>query len=183
MAQVMSDLHRDHANLETLLVLLDAEARRLETALGRDFWVVRDIMDYMMNYPDLCHHPREDLVFKKLLERDPASRAAVEDLLQEHEALRERTMELAEAVSAAMLNPNLPVEQMIKLAKEYSMFLRRHIDKEESMIFPVANEALGPDDWKEIDAAITANDPLFGGKARAVYRALHERLAALPSDA
>ena len=49
-----------------------------------DLELMQSIAEYFSGYPDECHHPVEDLVFRKMNSRDPKRAAAVAEILSEH---------------------------------------------------------------------------------------------------
>ena len=84
--------------------LLNAFERQLaafDQGATPDHDIVRGVIDYCLTYPDLYHHPKEDLVFARLQLRDPATAEAVGDIRAEHEALSEAIRRLAAAVRQA----------------------------------------------------------------------------------
>ena len=180
MSQVMEQLRTDHLNIARLIDLLDIEMRTFEGAGAPDFELMLDILDYNLNYPELCHHPKEDLVFRRLMERDPVSSKVVEDLIEEHKKLTVMTKELAELLRRITLDGEVPREKLGALGREYVAFNRRHIEREDIAVFPLAEKALREHDWVEIDAAISADDPLFGPEVADQYLALYKSITTLP---
>lgn len=180
MSQVMAQLRTDHLNMARLISLLDREMRTFEEAGTPDFELMLDILDYTLNYPELCHHPREDLVYRRLMERDPVSREVVEDLLEEHNKLTLITKELIELLRGITLDGEVPREKLGALGREYVAIHRRHIEREEITVFPLAEKALKEEDWVEIDAAISGDDPLFGPELADQYLALYKSITTLP---
>jgi hemerythrin-like domain-containing protein len=178
----LDELHADHANMAKLLNLLGDEVRRLMEPEASGFRTMYDIMDYMLNYPTLCHHPKEDLVFKKLLQRDPDSSDIVDELLRAHEELEASTKELANALSRIAAGSGPDKDRVLALARDYLAELRQHMAREDETVFLLAENRLTEDDWAEIDATISMDDPLFGGKAQPVYVALRERLVTRSSE-
>jgi Hemerythrin HHE cation binding domain len=84
MTELIEILREDHRNIETLLLVLERELNIFDRAEQPDYEVVQAIIDYFRDYPDRCHHPKEDAVFTKLKTRDPAATASVGDLEAEH---------------------------------------------------------------------------------------------------
>jgi hypothetical protein len=84
MTKLIEILREDHRNIETLLLVLERELNIFDRAEQPDYEVMRAIIDYFRDYPDRCHHPKEDAVFAKLKTRDPAATASVGDLEAEH---------------------------------------------------------------------------------------------------
>src|SRR6202051_3979827 len=71
MPELIEILREDHRNIETLLLVLERELDIFDRAEQPDYEVVQAIIDYFRDYPDRCHHPKEDAVFAKLKTRDP----------------------------------------------------------------------------------------------------------------
>lgn len=180
MSRVMRQLRRDHVNMTRLLGLLDMQLLVFDDGGAPDYHLMLDIMDYTMNYPDQCHHPKEDLVFRKLMERDANLRPLLEELLEEHVTLAEMTRAFAEALGKVVLDAELRRERVAKLARDYITATRLHMEREETIVFPRALDILGDEDWDEIDAEITADDPLFGTEVEARYLALHQSIISAP---
>ncbi len=177
MAEALRLLHEEHANMTKLLRLLDDQIALFGEGGAPDFGLMLDVMDYMANYPDHFHHPKEDLVFEKLAERAADARAAVGELLEEHAELARMTGELEAALNEVALDAEVPREHLVRLARAYVELLRRHMAKEEETVLPRAAEALTEDDWSEVDAALTAgDDPLFGSTSHKRYETLRESL-------
>ncbi len=66
-------LSREHRNIERLLGVLERELELFERGERPDYEVVRAIISYFEVYPEVYHHPQEDLVFARLKTRDPAA--------------------------------------------------------------------------------------------------------------
>jgi hemerythrin-like domain-containing protein len=175
MSKVLDDLHRDHANIGKLLDLLDMQLRRFEEAALPDFDLMLDILDYTRNYPDISHHPKEDLVYKRLLERAPEASDAVEDLVEDHAVLLKSTVDMTDTLTGVVLDAEVSREHVAGQLRDYITAYRRHIDREEADIFPRAEKALTAADWDEIDAAFDISDPLFG-TLQEKYRTLHHNI-------
>ncbi len=180
MSQVIEQLRTDHLNMARLISLLDPEMRTLEGAGTPDFELMLNIMDYNLNYPELCHHPKEDLVYRRLMERDPVSSEVVEDLLEEHKKLTVMAKEFAELLRRITLDGEVPREKLGALGREYVAIHRRHIEREEITVFPLAEKALREEDWVEIAAAISGDDPLFGAEVADQFLALYQSIVMLP---
>ena len=58
-----------------------------------DLDLTRNVIEYMVEYPDKIHHPTEELIFERLIKRDVKARDAVNDLHMEHNLLNEKGLE------------------------------------------------------------------------------------------
>src|SRR5678816_3461811 len=80
--------HAEHVNFATLLELGLEEIERFSRGKAPDYELMLDIMFYMTHYPDVLHHPKEDLAFARIAARDPSVRAVVDVLAHEHALLK-----------------------------------------------------------------------------------------------
>ena len=175
MANVIKKLRIDHRNMSRLLDEMETQLGLFHMGENPDYILMMDIMQYMSHYPDLFHHPREDLLFKKLIERDPSARLVVKDLMQKHDTLAESGKAFTDSLRSILSEVLVERESVEAQGRGYVGTLRRHIDVEESQIFPLAQRVLTEDDWKDIDSAMEAiEDPLFGTTVRQEYRALYD---------
>ena len=85
MTQILDILREEHRNIEKLLLVLERELGVFNRAERPDYHVVQSVIEYFQDYPDSCHHPKEDMIFEKLKARDPTAAASVGDLEAEHE--------------------------------------------------------------------------------------------------
>ncbi len=67
MSDVMDKLHADHAHIARLMSLLEEQIQLIHAEENPDAPLMQDIMAYMTHYPDLIHHPLEDLIFEHVI--------------------------------------------------------------------------------------------------------------------
>lgn len=158
--------------------LLNAFERQLaafDQGATPDYDIVRGVIDYCLTYPDLYHHPKEDLIFARLQLRDPAAAEAVGDLRAEHEALGEATRRLAAAVRQVLNEAEVPRDAVQQTAAAFLSFYRRHIAIEEERFFPAAKKALTSADWEAIEGQLSERqDPIFGREPEGRFAALRQ---------
>lgn len=173
MVEVISALRREHRDMAKLLNALERQLTEFDRGGRPDYEIVQAVIDYCLAYPDLSHHPTEDLVFERLKRRDPEAAESIGDLRREHEALAERTRRLAEVIRNVLLEAEMPRDSLHNVAWEFLNFYRKHISMEEIHFFPAALEALKPDDWRAIEAEVAGrSDPLFGQEPEQHFAAL-----------
>jgi hemerythrin-like domain-containing protein len=180
MPEMLHHLTRDHRNLARLLDLVERQVEVFAAGGGLDFELLDSILDYVLHHPNLYHHPREDLIYRRLLERDPAARKTVAQALAEHDRLRQVDRAFADVVRNIEREAELPRSWILDTARTFVEETRAHMEREESDLFPRARRCLTEADWQEIDAALTTpTDPLFAGAVEDRYRALHEQIMRL----
>ena len=177
MSAIVDSLRRDHRNFESLLQVLEQEVAVFECADRPDYEILEAIIGYFEGYSDCCHHPKEDVVFEKLKQRDPAAAKAVGDLNAEHVDLAERLRNFASIVESVLGEHDMPRETFITAAREFVEGERRHMKKEEEIFFSAALNALTEEDWVELDKKVTEEkDPLFAAQPAQEFAALRKRI-------
>jgi hemerythrin-like domain-containing protein len=68
---VVDVLRQEHRNIERLLRVLEQELRVFDCGKRANYEAVLGVIDYFRDYPDSCHHPKDDMIFEKLKSRDP----------------------------------------------------------------------------------------------------------------
>ena len=175
MSELIRQLHTDHVNIARLLDLVEEQLEALHAGDAPDYVLMADIMQYMTNYPDLVHHPKEDLVFDKLAERDSNTRLIVKDLIAKHGVLAEKGSAFLDSIRMVMNEHLVERDTLESQGREYVSVLRDHMNVEEAQVFPAATKALVPEDWSVIDEAMEKrDDPLFGKVVENEYGALYD---------
>ena len=177
MPRVITMLQSDHQNVLVLLRLLDPLESKPARRTPADFVSILDIVNYMTRYSDLFHHPMEELLFKKLIERDDGAGPLVATLSAEHKILGEKGGQLLRSVRN-VVNGFEPHEGDLGPAcQDYVTRLREHMSREEAEVFPLAAKLLSKNDWGAIERGLVARaDPLFGAGREAQYTALYNHI-------
>ena len=175
--KLMSGLRTDHRNMTLLLDLLDVEAERLAEFGEPDYDLVRDIMLYMTEYPDVVHHPAEDLLYRHLKSLRSDINDEFERVETDHEHIEKFGLKLKNDVEAFLVGEDLNREEMIGELREYVRQTREHLYWEEKGLFMLADEIQGDGDWLELASNnASADDPLFGPRVARKYRRLLARI-------
>lgn len=174
---ILRALGDEHRYQLRLLKLLEKQVAALNLQQEADYEVMYGVMRYMTQYPDRFHHPKEDLVFDKVVRRDPASRAEVNALLEAHVQIIAQGAELLELIERSRADPDqADTRALRKSAHAYIGGLRRHMDIEMLRVFPRAQQVLRPEDWVDVDARMKPIlDPVFGETVAAEFQTLRDR--------
>ena len=179
MPKVLDELRQDHRNNARLWDLLDRELKVFKEGGLPDYDLVGNILEYCLNYPDLFHHPKEDLIYQRLKDRDPASGNIVGDLEQEHAKLTALTRRFSNALKNVLEDEQLPRDWFMGVANDFLNFSRNHMQMEEVLFFPAARKTLTPADWAELDDTWEmVEDPLFGEEIQKKYQGLYQEITA-----
>lgn len=176
MSTILQSLHQDHANQIQLLSLIEAEIAKLDGASEpANFELLSLALEYCSDFPSHYHHPKEDLLYAKLVARDPGFADRVDDLIEDHKALKSLTESVSAAVAKAISGGQ--ADGLRDAVEQFTRHYRFHIGIEETEIFPHARQTLTEEDWRDIENAYEdETDPLFGEHTRQAYIALQERI-------
>ena len=174
MANVIEQLHVDHVNMARLLDFIDEEIDKLIDGKQPDFLMLEHAMRYMISYPDVFHHPREEALFALLVERDPEARQAVTATTREHQRLHDKGEQFYGLVREAESAGFVRRDEVIAKGTDYVQTLRNHMDREEGDLLRRARRCLTEEDLATVaDAVETRHDPLFGDTVAHSYADLY----------
>lgn len=177
MSNIIQILLEEHRNIDKLLLVLEHELEVFDRSEAPDYEILQAVIEYFQDYPENCHHPKEDVVFEKLKLRDPAAAERIGDAEAEHliEALRLRR--LVEAVEEILAGREFLRQTFHDVVLDFIKHQRQHMDKEERLLFPAAVQRLRPEDWAAIDARLNdRKDPLFNGAVETKFQALQRTI-------
>ncbi len=171
--------HSEHVRFGRLLAALERQVQRFHSDAEPNYSLMLDIIDYLRNYPDRYHHPREDVAFARLIKRDPTLHRQVAWLKQEHRVIASAGETLLRLLEEIIGGAIVSRENVEAAAATYLSYYRHHLETEERDILPSAQVLLNAADWAAVAAAAPASrDALFGGDEDfdQRYRALREEI-------
>ena len=180
---IIETLYSEHGYIASLLDNLDKQAAKLKPGKIPDYAMLLEIIDYLTHYPGQYHHPREDLLFKALLQRDQGFAATLERLQREHETLHSYNDALYRDVRAIVAGAPANRPELLKTLQSYVRGYRSHIQFESREVFPHARGKLSKAVLGKLNEKTRyIDDPLFGGRVDKQYRRLSRSLRARLGD-
>jgi hemerythrin-like domain-containing protein len=150
MVEIIEILHQEHQHIEKLLHIMEQELSVFDRGERPDYEVLGAIIEYFKNYPDACHHPKEDIIYEKFKTRVPTRAASIADLQAEHRCGAVLLHRVAQAVESVLNDQVLLRESVHRIVRDFIDNERSHIALEDEVIFPVILDTLQPDDWADI---------------------------------
>ena len=177
MSNIIQILLEEHRNIDKLLLVLEHELEVFDRSEEPDYEILQAVIQYFQDYPESCHHPKEDMVFEKLKVRDSAAANSIGDVEAEHQVETNRLRRLVEAVEEILAGREFLRQTFHDVVHDFIEHQRQHMDKEERLLFPAAVQGLRPDDWAELDARLNdRKDPLFNGVIETKFQALQRTI-------
>jgi hemerythrin-like domain-containing protein len=174
---MIQELRSDHVNMAKLLQILERQVKVFEDGERPDWGLVQAIGAYFADYPDLCHHPKEDVIAARMLEQGLDGDSPISGLSAKHEELGALLRRFLEAVDRVLGETELPRDYFVRVAEEFIQSQRRHIEMEERYFFPVAEEMLSEADLKALEDDVPRiKDPLFGEDADERFHTLMDNI-------
>ncbi|MCP5082201.1 MAG: hemerythrin domain-containing protein [Alphaproteobacteria bacterium] len=184
MSAVIDSIRNEHRTMARLLDLLEGQIDLFEKTDQPDYDLIREIIDYFLTFPDLYHHPKEDLVFRKLKARDAKSVEPFGELEELHEEVSERLHEFTRAVVNVLMEAEMPRDTFVSLARDFISGERAHMSAEEQHFLPVAANTLTSKDWREIEDVVSKfKDPLGADTMSHRFSLLSEKVTSWRASA
>jgi hemerythrin-like domain-containing protein len=156
MVEIIEILREEHRNIAKLLRVMEQELNVFDRGERPDYTVFGAIIEFFKNYPDACHHPKEDVIYEKFKARDPGRAASIGDLQAEHRDGAMRLRRVAQVIESVLNDQELLRQSVDRIVRDFIDNERKHIALEDEVIFPAIVETLQPGDWADI--ALTLAD-------------------------
>lgn len=142
--QVMVD---EHKLILRMIDLLETNVEQMEAGRFRNWDFYIDAVDFIRNYADRFHHAKEeDVLFKALVAGGmPEENSPVAAMLMAHDQGREFVRNMEEAALKAKEGESGQIPVIAENARGYIELLRDHIDKEDNILYPLAERILPED--------------------------------------
>jgi hemerythrin-like domain-containing protein len=184
MAYIIEMLRQEHRNIEKLLRVLDREISVFDRGERPDYPTILAAIDCFKDYPDTCHHPKEDFIFERLKIRDAAAAADIGDLEAEHLEGAKRLRHVAQTIEAVLNDQDLMRDAVSNTIHEFIDRERLHMMMEERIVFPAALKALRASDWAEIALKLAnREDPLSRSGLEDKFGTLRRKILELGDEA
>lgn len=175
MASPTQVLREEHRVILRAVTLLEVAAGRLDAgrALPAGWWEA--LLEWLRAFADRSHHAKEEAyLFPALAQAGvPAAGGPVAVMLEEH----------AEGRGLIRLMAESPVERRAAAARRYVHLLRDHIDKENGVLFPLADAVLDPEAQRLVARAFEQAEAQPGAGASSEHAESRvDRLAAALGD-
>ena len=146
------DLINEHKAIKVMLSIMSKIAENIKANKGYYIKDVEQIVDFLKTFADKCHHGKEEnVLFPALvLAGIPKENGPIGVMLQEHTLGRGYIKEINRGLENCKLGDTCSSELIAANLTNYVNLLQNHIQKEETILFPMANKTLSEQRQKEI---------------------------------
>ncbi len=175
---VISDLRREHRYLTRLFSVLEEQMAVFNNGETPDYDLVFQVVEFLLDFPSRCHHPKEDVLYRILADSTANLPAGLTNLSLEHEELDKLTSRFSDMLASVLGEAGVARETVMKELESFTRYQRRHMQMEEAFFFPALESGLKPEDWDALAERITnPDDPVFGSTAAKNFIIQCERIA------
>lgn len=177
MSSVLLLLQIEHRKMAKLLDVIEQQASNMARNDPVNYRLLESAFAYLSSYPDQCHHPKEDQVYRKLLSHHPEMAESLSDLVKEHETLAQAIRDTTHAVQESrQLRPSGDDGLASRLIEFLDLY-RHHMLMENLHFFPAALKSLSQEDLAQIDFTLFDRpDPLLDQESEARFGELREEI-------
>ena len=174
---IMDQLPQDHINYSRMLNLLESFLKKQKAGSDKGYLEMYLIMNYMTRYPDIFHHPYEDIIFEEISNIGGTLRDEIEVLEEQHKDLHTTSKTLLDDLDAVINGHIVEKQKIQEAAAGYASALRAHMDAEEAVVFPMINEKMTQTAWNNILGKLKeVKDPIFGKKVSDEFKILYGQI-------
>jgi hemerythrin-like domain-containing protein len=175
MGIAVETLKKEHAAIEIMLNILDTICNKLRAGEKIDPEHLDRIVEFFRGFADRCHHGKEEEIFFPALEMAgiPKEGGPIGVMLGEHDRMRGLLHGLAETVDRYRAGEEKADEGIVLYATDYAGTLRSHIEKENKVLFKMAEMHLSPEEEQELAGRFESLE------AEKIGAVTHEKLHAL----
>lgn len=153
-------LRHEHEAILRMLDVTEALARQLATGVSAEPQQLDDLLEFFRTFADRCHHGKEEDLLFPLMESKgiPRQGGPTAVMLYEHEqgrALVRAMGEAAEDYKKAVPDSGARLAAAAAwahAARGYAELLRQHIQKENNILFVIAENMLSPEEQQRLAA-------------------------------
>ncbi|MBA1146354.1 hypothetical protein H0Z60_04710 [Ectothiorhodospiraceae bacterium WFHF3C12] len=177
--QLLSELHREHAEIRRILDCIDEALAVIEAADRElDFSELAEAMYFMTEFRDIVHHSKEALLLRQLARRRRDLRGLARDVSAGHAALKADGVAFLELLEDAAEDAIVARDDLLDRGRRYSQSQRAHLQRLEESVLPRAEQHLTSQDWRAIKRRLDCSrDETIEEITREHFDRLHERLA------
>jgi hemerythrin-like domain-containing protein len=138
----------EHQNILRMLAIVRSACYKILQGRVIDYGDFDHIIDYIRSYADAHHHGKEEkLLFHEMTQHlgTLGDKLITHGMLVEHDLGRLYIQELKEALNRVIAGDDVSRLDVIANAVSYTGLLKRHIEKEDSVVYTFAKRQLPPE--------------------------------------
>ncbi len=178
---MLTQLRRDHANMARLLHVLSLKHRTLAHGKRPDFQLVREVVDYILDYMNSFTIPLERLYSEHLLAKAPEADELSRQLASDYQGLHERLLQLSHNIDMILMDAVVPMDRFADDLKAYLDAHRAYLRAEREKLFPLIRTHLTDEDQQRLLKMLPAGAEDSLSRLQEAYPQLYAEFKEAPS--
>jgi len=173
----IEDLKKEHEAVKIALRVLNNivnEAEKTGQVTNPDH--LKQLIEFFRTFVDKCHHSKEEELLFPALEEVGVSKEGgpIGVMLNEHQQGRDYVAKMNTALVRYLEGDQKAVRDLIQNVRAYIALLNQHIDKENNVLFPIADKYLSDEKQVELGEGFETIEiqKIGAGKHEAFHRML-----------
>lgn len=150
--KAIQQLKDEHEGIKVMLSIMEKISNDLEIGkdMNKEHYV--KIIEFIKGFADKCHHGKEeDVLFPALVNHGvPKDGGPIAVMIYEHQLGRDHIKKLNDAFEEFKGGNKLAISDIISNSMNYVELLRNHIEKENNVLFKLANKILNETEQSKI---------------------------------
>jgi hemerythrin-like domain-containing protein len=174
MSKAIADLMNEHEAILSAIQILEKMMAAMEKATSVDKKDIQDFIGFLKEFADKCHHGKEEgLLFPAMIGAGiPDKGGPIGVMLAEHAQGRKFIRDMEESISM-----DVDRAKLAQAAGGYASLLRNHIQKENNVLFPMAERVLAETQLVKLYEGFEEHEEKVIGQGR--HEELHAMLKGL----
>mgnify|MGYP002682374046 CR=1 FL=1 len=175
------ELRNEHEGIRVALAVLERMADSTERGVAPDLNDADRILEFLQTFADKCHHGKEEDLLFPAMERAgvPREHGPIGVMLTDHEHGREHIKAMVQALAGLRSGDSDAPAAFAAAARGYVQVLSNHINKENNVLFVMAEQNLPPEEHARLAEGFEKiEQERIGPGVHESYHALLEELSA-----
>lgn len=146
MPELCQSLVTEHEVIERVLSAMELETAKIEDGAAVERYFFTEAIAFVREFADGVHHRKEEsILFPRMVSAGlPKEGGPIAVMLEEHEIGRAHMRAMGDALDAAIAGDANARRTLIDETRGYIHLLRGHIEKENNILFPMAEHVFDP---------------------------------------
>jgi hemerythrin-like domain-containing protein len=145
-------LKDEHEGIKLMLNIMEAISNNLDKGKELNLNHYGKVLDFIKGFADKCHHGKEeDILFPALIDHGMSKEGGpIAVMLYEHQLGRSHIKDLSLAFEEFKSGNKKAIKNIISSSMDYVGLLRNHIEKENNILFMMADRVLNETEQSKI---------------------------------
>lgn len=163
MIKAINILVQEHRVIESMLLCLERLIEHTERDKKLDREYAQNIISFLREFADACHHGKEEDILFRFSDSKTGGHGPVEVLKEEHTEGRSYVGSMVKSINKAAGGDSEAINLFCENARDLIDMLRRHIEREDEVVFLMIEELCQPGDAERLWQDCIAVEKEAGG--------------------